>query len=137
MLERGYDSNNLTILAGLTPQLNHFEIADYLERALKEVGLANIDSSAVIAHYLSSQLLPALNNKTKLKAALQKLKDIHISSDYSSNLKDFYLLYHAYTDLQEADSQYYWEGATRDNITSIIRQRAKDYIQSHCISHCI
>jgi hypothetical protein len=47
---------------------------------------------------------------------------------YPHDLYDFYLLYFAYSDLQDASVQWYWEGATRDNILAIIGERAAAFV---------
>ena len=63
-------------------------------------------------------------------ATLTIIKDLCIARDYQRDIYDFYLLYFAYTDLQESEVQWYWEGATRENIASIVRDRAEVFLQS-------
>ena len=40
----------------------------------------------------------------------------------NNSLSDFAMLYWAYQDLQVAEEQYYWEGATRENIDEVIME---------------
>lgn len=39
MLELGYESQSLLILAGITKPTNYFEIIDYLKKALAELNM--------------------------------------------------------------------------------------------------
>jgi hypothetical protein len=50
--------------------------------------------------------------------------------DASSCLRDFYLLHHAWERLQTDEVQWYWPGATKDNIDDIIRDRAIEFVKA-------
>jgi hypothetical protein len=130
MLEQGRDGHYLTMLAGMSPPLNHFEVADYRDRSLRELGIANISDSEAVAAYSAEHLRLALAGEVDLISTLSVIKDLCIAHDYQRDIYDFYTLYFAYTDLQESDFQWYWEGATRENIVSIIRRRAEVFLQS-------
>ncbi|MEO0647110.1 MAG: hypothetical protein AAFZ17_13285 [Cyanobacteria bacterium J06650_10] len=147
MLEYGYDGHYLVMLAGLTPQLNYFEIADYLNRALGEVGIGEVgigevSGAAAIAMYVADYLCPAVDNVTELEpeldseleSVLRSLRDLHVHLNYNSDLRDFYLLYYAYEGLHNDDVQYYWKGATQENIVSVIYQRAQDYLVQYALT---
>jgi len=130
MLEQGRDGHYLTMLAGMSPPFNHFEVADYRDRALRELGIIEISDSAAVTTYAAEQLRLALAGEADLIATLSVIKDLCIARDYQSDIYDFYTLYFAYTDLQESNFQWYWQGATRENIVSIIRNRAEAFLQS-------
>jgi hypothetical protein len=70
----------------------------------------------------------SLDNETEYLAVLKILKDICIEFDYEKQLYGFYLLYFAKVDLLESENQWYWDGATQQNIDSII----KDYFINYC-----
>jgi hypothetical protein len=129
MLEQGYDGHYLAILAGMSPPFNHFEIADIRDHSLRELGLSDFDGSAAIITYVAEQLRLLLNG-ADLVSKLDVIKDICIARDYQKDLYDFYLLYFAYTDLQESDLQWYWEGANRENIVSIVHERAEAFLHA-------
>jgi len=48
------------------------------------------------------------------------LKDICIELDYEKYLYDFFSLYFAKDDLSYSENQWYWNGATRENIEKTI-----------------
>ena len=47
------------------------------------------------------------------------LRELYICEDYRKDLDDFHRLYWAFDDLQVGEVQYYWDGATRNNIHEI------------------
>lgn len=130
ILEQGRDGRYLAMLAGISPPFNHFEIADYLDYSLRELGLTGISDSAAVTTYAAEQLRLTLAGEADLTSTLGIIKDLYVARDFQRELYDFYLLYFAYTDLQESEVQWYWEGATRENIVSIIRDRAKAFLES-------
>ncbi len=129
MLEEGRDGHYLTRLAGMLPPYNHFELADLRDRTLREQGIRELDRSAAVHAFAAERLRLALAGELDLIRALEAVKDLCIAHDYVKELFDFYLLYWAYVDLRDSDVQWYWDGATRDNIDSIIRQRAAEFLR--------
>ena len=130
MLEQGRDGHHLTMLAGMSPPFNHFELADYRDRSLRELGITDITDSAAITTYAAERLRLALAGKADLASTLRTIKDLYVGADYLRDLRDFYLLYFAYTDLQESEFQWYWPDANRENITSLIHDRAEAFLRS-------
>ena len=127
MLEEGRDGDYLTRLAGMLPPYNHFELADLRDRTLREQGIPDLDRSAAVHAFAAERLRLALAGDVELITALEAVKDLCIAQDYVKELYDFYLLYWAYRDLCGSDVQWYWHGATRANIDSLIRQRARAF----------
>lgn len=128
MVENGYESEHLYILAGKTSPYNLFEIDDLVEKALAELGIKRpIGNEAIdgYAYYLISQ---ALSGSLQYADVLQHLKNICITLDYYDPLYPFYLLYYAYDDLKVQEEQYYWQGANQSNINSIIESEFKNWI---------
>lgn len=130
MLEQGGDGHYLAMLATMSPPFNHFEIASYRDHALKELGISDIDASRAVSTYAAERLRLLLNDEADPVSVLGVIKDLCVANGYQRDIFDFYLLYLAYTDLQEYETQWYWNGATRENIVSIIRQGAEAFIQS-------
>jgi hypothetical protein len=130
MLELGYDGHYLTMLAGITPPFNHFELSDFRDRALRELKIPETNPNDSVTAYTAEILNSLLQNKTEISVSLAKIKEMCVKSDYQKNIYDFYLLYFAYTDLQESEMQWYWPNADRKNIVDIILQRAKDFLKS-------
>lgn len=130
MLEQGRDGHYLAMLAGMSPTLYHSEVCDARDRALRELGLSDTSDSVAITTYAAECLRLALAGDADLVSTLTIIKDLCIARDYSRDLYDFYLLYFAYTDLMESEAQWYWDEANRDNVVSIIRNRAEAFLQS-------
>jgi hypothetical protein len=130
MLEQGREGHYLSILAGLSAPFNNFEVADYRNRALHELGLAGINDSEAVVTYSAERLRLALAGEIDLTSALGAIKEICVARAYPRELYDFYLLHFALSDLQESDVQWYWDGANRGNIATIIRNRAEAFLQS-------
>lgn len=128
MLEQGRDGGYLSMLASMAPPFNHFEVAELRDRSLQELGVAEVSDAEAITRYATETLRLAASGAIELEPALAIVKDLCVATDYSDDLHDFYLLYFAYTDLQESEVQWYWEGATRSNIESIVRERAQAYL---------
>ena len=62
---------------------------------------------------------------------LQELMKICMDSDMDHRYMNFYLLYFAKDDLSESENQWYWEGATRENIDHVIKSEFLDWIKKY------
>jgi hypothetical protein len=123
-LIEGRDGENLRRLAAMIPPHNHFEVAALRDRALTELHISTLDREEAIldfAHEIISKV--ALGETDELIGAAI-VANLCVEADYSREVMDFYLLYYAATDLDYDDVQYYWDGATRENIRQLIRDRA-------------
>jgi len=130
MLMQGRDGDYLARLAGMTAPFNHFEVAKYRDIALRELGIANPSESAAISNYAAERLHLAMSGEADFLATLSDIKDLCVARGYQQDIYDFYLLYFAYRDLQESEVQWYWHNATRENIVSVIRNRAEEFLNA-------
>jgi hypothetical protein len=128
MLEEGQDSPHLRILAGELPPYNHFEVAQLRDAALRELDLLEPAGDVAVRMYAVERLRAALTGDEDLIEVLTVVKDFCVSQNYQKDLYDFYLLFFAHSDLQEEPHQWYWAGATRANILSLIRKRASEFV---------
>ncbi len=128
MLEEGRDGHNLTMLAGMLPPYNHFEMAALRDRTLCELGIADLDAELAVRTFAVERLRLALEGDFNLMEAVREIKDLCIANNYQKDVYDFYLLFFAYVDLEFREMQYYWPGATRENIESIFRKRAEQFV---------
>ncbi|WP_419700398.1 hypothetical protein [Mucilaginibacter sp. NFX135] len=127
MIALGWETDHLLILAGLTKPVNYFEIVSYLKAAINELNLSSKEGVEGIISY-SSYYVRQLEQGIKIKENLNALSDFVISVDYHSAICDFYSLYWAWNDLKYDEIQWYWDGATRDNIEQIVINTAKDWL---------
>ncbi|HVU89263.1 MAG TPA: hypothetical protein VHD36_18195 [Pirellulales bacterium] len=128
MLLEGRDGEYLTRLAGMLPPYNHFEVAALRDNALREQAIVALDPRVAVLTHATEQLRMALSDDVELVEAVALAHDLCISLDYAKELFDFYLLFNAYQDLLTAEVQWYWNGATSENIVAIIRERAAQFV---------
>lgn len=131
MLEAGFDTEHLVIIAGLYEPFNQFQLHDWTEKALSELQLDYSDQDKTITNYASYLVESALNGEIESFKVLQILKNICIELDYKSDLYDFYRLFFAKDDLIYLDYQHYWDGADKENIDQVIL----DYFQKWRLDH--
>jgi hypothetical protein len=131
MLEEGRDGYYLTRLAGMLPPHNHFEISNLRDKALIELGIADMSADDAVVAYAVELLRNAIHSDSSLIRSIATLAGLYVANEYQCELNDFYLLHYAYEDLQHDDIQWYWNGATRKNILNIMRERARQFLSAH------
>ena len=124
-----FDTPSLRILAGLSDPLNFFEVKSYAEAALKELGIEIPSSTQSVSAYAKDIAHDIINSPISVRENLKKLFDLCIAHDYQDDIFDFYLLHCALNDFDYGDVQHYWEGATKDNIESIVIEKCNEYIE--------
>ena len=127
-LERGGGGPDMAILATLSPPLNHFEVASIRDRALAEIGAPHLSLIELADRVAAQFLREALEGTRDFLEALEQVKDLTVATDYPKHLYPFYLLYFASLDLATSEVQWYWPGATRQNISSLTREHAQAFV---------
>jgi hypothetical protein len=120
MLVAGYDTEHLAILAGEKEPFNQFQMYDLTNKVLEELQLDYSNMERTIKNYACYLIDMSLDNELDAFTALNILKDICIEFDHEKCLYEFYLLYFAKDGLIHSENQWYWDGATRENIDGII-----------------
>jgi hypothetical protein len=81
MIEAGFESPNLYMLAGETAPFNQFKLHDLTKNVLEDLGLDYADKDAVLQNYTYHLISSSVDNpKTYLKT-LNELKNICESLD--------------------------------------------------------
>lgn len=129
MIELGFESRTLYVLASLEKPANFFEIVGYVKQAVKEIGLEmKVGKEAVLSYaaYYVLQIAKAIN----VRKNLTELYVLSQSIEYEDSIYDFYLLFWAWDDLDYEDSgnNQYWNGSTRQNIEDITINEARKWI---------
>jgi hypothetical protein len=122
MMEAGYESINLYELAGTTRPYNQFELKELTSKVFKDLNLDYSDKRKALTNYVYFLLTSNIDNPEKYIKVLRELRDIYYELDMDPEYQDFALLYWAKGDLEETEVQWYWDGATRNNIDSIIKE---------------
>lgn len=128
MIEAGYESENLYMLAGETKPYNQFELQELTNKVFQDLRLDYSDKDDVIRNYVYYLISNSVEHPETYYKTLRELREICLQLDYDSRYMDFYLLYFAKDDLMVDEVQWYWEGANRANIDQIIRDKFKQWL---------
>jgi len=120
MLMAGFDTENLTILAGEFEPFNQFQLQNLTTVVLSELRLDYSDNERAIKNYACYLIDKVRNREIETVKALDILKDICCELDMVSYLFQFYLLYFTKTELLESENQLYMDGVDRSNIDKVI-----------------
>jgi hypothetical protein len=128
MMEAGYHSDNLYMLAGETKPFNQFELHELTRKVLEDLGFTYADKDAVLRNYTYYLITKSVDHPESYFNTLRELKNICPDLDMDAGYMDFYLLYYAKDDLTVDEVQWYWGGANRENIDEIIQRQFKTWI---------
>lgn len=128
LIERGKTERHVLMLAGMSPPFNHFEMAALRDRALAELGVRSISRADALRIYAAEIAQDAERGRAETFSTLRELNRLCIDEDYASELHDFYLLYYAWDDLLTSNEQWYWPGATRENIAAIADETLAKFV---------
>lgn len=130
MLQLGYETPSLLIVAGLPKSPNQWELHSYLKAALTELGLQEKAGEAATLSYSAYHIIK-IAERQEVKRNLAMMYEFCLRRDYDKLIFDFYLLYWAWQDLDYETVQHYWEGANRNNIEQIVVEKAKKWVVVH------
>ena len=127
----GCDSKSLRLLAGLQVPFDREEVDRLFKAVLKDLQIEDLPSEQHIPIFIASTLKAMLNKEFSRKEALQRLSDLYQQLNFDRQLSDFYNLYNAVWDLETETQQWYWRGADRSNIDTIIDEYAANWLIEH------
>jgi hypothetical protein len=122
MLAHGHNTEHLIILAGERGPFNQFEMQALSEKVLEELGLDYSNQEDTIRKYACFLIDKCFDGNLTPIQVLTILKDIYVEIGMEKYLDKFWLLYFAKIDLSHYDHQWYWPGANRENIDTIISE---------------
>ncbi|GAB3921050.1 hypothetical protein [Mucilaginibacter myungsuensis] len=131
MLCAGFETENMVMLAGETEPYNQFELRLLADKVFAEFGLTWDDRELVYRNYIRYLISQVIEGDRAPLSALLILKDIYDGEDMDGSLTDFALLYWAHGDLDYSDVQYYWDGATRENIDEMTRAYFVEWLEKN------
>jgi hypothetical protein len=133
MMELGYESPSLYMLAGFSKPTTHFEIVNYLKNTITELGLEIKHGDEATVSY-ASYYISQISKEKNIRESLSELYKLCLLRDYSNSLvMNFYLLYWAWDaiDYDETGVNHYWEGATKNNIKAVVIGEANKWIKKY------
>ncbi|MFP9112733.1 hypothetical protein ACLI1A_02250 [Flavobacterium sp. RHBU_3] len=130
LMKKGNEMPSVFMLASFAEPIDALEIRPYINVALNDLSLKEIDGEdailAVIRYYVMEIVID-----NSLRKSLTELNDLCNQYDHGYGLNPFYLLYYAWYDLDYGDDNYYYDGATLDNIESLVKKEAKEWLEKH------
>lgn len=131
MMELGYESVNLYILAGLSKPVLYYDAAEYLGATFKDLNLKILNEKDAIDS-LGAYYILKIARGEDIRTGLHSLKDLSLRGDGDNNLDDFYLLYFQWWDLDDdIYPGHYFSGATKENIEQLTINTAKKWLDEH------
>jgi hypothetical protein len=131
-LQVGNETPNILMLASFGPPIDRFEIKPYIAAALGDLGLQEVEGEkavkAVIRYYATEILLNHAV-RTNLRALFELA--LQYNEGFGFNLLPFYLLYYAWEDLDHMGYNYYYDGTTLENIESILKEEAYNWLEKN------
>jgi len=95
MMEAGFETEHLILLAGLPTHINRFQLDDMVEKALKDLSLDTMSDDEIVYGYVFYLIDQAFNSKMSTKIVLHRLRDLCREREYDNKLFNFYLLAYA------------------------------------------
>jgi|WetSurMetagenome_2_1015567.scaffolds.fasta_scaffold18424_2 hypothetical protein len=134
MLMAGFDTENLTILAGEFEPYNQFQLQDLTTKVLNELHLDYSDKDQTIKNFACYLIDKSQSKELDSFKVLDILKDICIELEMEKYLYQFYLLYFAKDDLLDSEIQWYLEGVDRSNIDKVIEDYFTTWMKTNCVT---
>lgn len=130
MLEYGYETENLMILAAISKPTNSFECKLYLQKALEELNLRTIEGAdANIA--VQWVLLNKIARGEKVRSNLILLTN-ELGYDVDEPISDFQLLSWAWTELEYDSHQYYIDTDVKlEDMEGLTIATAQEFIEMY------
>jgi hypothetical protein len=130
LIKQGNETDDILILASFSEPIQKEDISPYVSAVLKELGLKELSSQNALMAQTHFYLLKILTNNS-IREHLQSLSQLCLNNDYESELMNFYLLHHAWDELEEIGVNYYFDGADLNNIEEKLKDEAIKWIDKN------
>ncbi|MEM7659203.1 MAG: hypothetical protein AAF399_23990 [Bacteroidota bacterium] len=130
LIERETETDHVLIVASFAKPVDATEIRPYVSGMLRELGIAETYGEySVVSHayYHIERILLGQD----LRQNLENVYHLYLQHDRSFDLHAFYLLYYTWCDLESEGVNYYYEGASLDNIEELLREEARTWIDQY------
>jgi hypothetical protein len=129
MLEAGFETEHLVIMAGIGKSENFFYVRDLATKVFAELSLNYSSQEKIMNDYALYLVEEALAGNRSYSAVVTELKDVYNAFGHPNHLSEFYLLYWASEDLKIDKVQWYWPDATRENIQEIMSEYFREWVK--------
>lgn len=100
MLQAGYETEHLIILAGENPPYNQFELKQLTDKVFTELNINYTDALQAAKNYATHLVEKALKGEIDAYVVLEILKQYYFDLPYGNDFRDFYELYYLTIDIQ-------------------------------------
>ena len=122
MIEAGFESENLYLLAAIPTPHNPFQLRELTNRVLNDLNISYKDPYLLVRNYIHFLVVSALNKPETYFDVLREINDICVKIGFDKDyVTDLYGLYYMKEDIMHGDLNY--EGLTKDNIDQLITDR--------------
>lgn len=140
MLNKGYNTRSLCILAGLDSFVSTYEAEDYFLRTIKELNLTLPDSDTAIRSYACEIARQMVAGKISGREGVRMLFRICIATDHADDFMVWLKLDDALDSLLYGHYPFTYESLTLENIDQVAKQEAENFILQTCdnkLKHCV
>ena len=130
LIRQGKETDNVLMLASFSEPIDSWEIRPFVTAVLEDLGLEEFNYENAVVARTHFHLIEILNNNA-LRQNLRALYQLCLDNDYESGLMNFYLLYHAWEELEDIGVNYYFEGADLNNIEEVLKSEARKWIDNY------
>jgi len=130
MMGKGIETDNMLILASFSKPVDREEIKPYVSGVLKDLELdEKIGEYSIVSncYYHVQQIIDEYDKRKNLSF----LYSIHLENNYPEYTSPFYLLYHGWSDLETEGYNYYYDGATLNNIETVVNLESQKFISKY------
>ena len=130
MIQKGIEPENMLILASFSKPVDREEIKPYVSGVLKDLNLEELIGEYSIVsncYYHVQQII----DEYEVRKNLFSLYSIHLDNNYPDYTSPFYLLYHGWSDLETEGFNYYYDGATLNNIEMVVNLESQKFISKY------
>ncbi len=130
LIRRGIETENILIVASFSKPVDSYEIKPYISGVIKDLGLEEKYSKYSIvanAHYHLDMII----ENQEILYNLRELYELYNNNTRKFDLLPFYLLYHAWSDLELHGFNFYYEGVTLKNIEETLKSEATQWLNKY------
>lgn len=134
-VSKGHETEGILMLATFSKPVSTYEIKPYIRAYLREQKLEEVEGELAFFALIRYYMYEILDGR-EIRKVIKGLYDLYFHEEQFGQGKDlglveFYLLQHAWDDLQFAQLTYYYENATLENISSICKEKAQEWLEKY------
>jgi len=130
LIQEGKETPNIVMLASFGAPIDSLEIRPYVSAVLKDFGLEELEGDEAVLsviHYYTFEIWQGRFTRKNLR----QLHELYLQYNRNFDLVPFYLLYYSWNALEAREENYYYDGATLDNIEALLKTVAQKWLESH------